>query len=273
MAPSGRAGRKLALAAVVLSAILFLALAPFAKVPLARVPAFIGVYQSMLITLDLITAILLLGQYAALRSPGLLALACGYVFTAVIAVFHTLSFPGLFAPTGLLGAGPQSTAWLYMFWHAGFPLLVIAYCLFKVERAPAREDSVVWPTVTGMGFAGIAAAALGVLATEGQDLLPAIMQADHYTSTMRGVVSSVWGLSLVALVVLWRRRPHSLLDLWLMVTMFAWMIDIALSAVLNAGRFDLGFYAGRMYGLFASSIVLIVLLTEHAALQRRPRGL
>ena len=49
-----------------------------------------------------------------------------YLFTGCMAVVHTLSFPGLFAPGGLLGAGPQTTAWLYMFWHGVFPLLVIA---------------------------------------------------------------------------------------------------------------------------------------------------
>jgi hypothetical protein len=37
-----------------------------------------------------------------------------------------LTFPGVFAPGGLLGAGLQSTAWLYILWHAGFPLFVIA---------------------------------------------------------------------------------------------------------------------------------------------------
>ena len=38
--------------------------------------------------------------------------------------------------------------------------------------------------------------------------------------------------------------------------MSAWVFDIALAAVLNAGRFDLGFYAGRIYGLLAASFVL-----------------
>ena len=54
-------------------------------------------------------------------------LACGYLFTFGMVVAHGLTFPGVFAPAGLLGAGPQTTAWLYMFWHAGFPLAVIAY--------------------------------------------------------------------------------------------------------------------------------------------------
>ena len=36
-------------------------------------------------------------------------------------------------------------------------------------------------------------------------------------------------------------RPHSVLDIWLMVAMTAWVFDIGLAAVLNAGRFDLAF--------------------------------
>src|SRR5207245_8910515 len=112
----------------------------------------------------------------------------------------------------------------------------------------------------------VAVVGLTLLATAGQSWLPAIMQGNHYTAAMILVVSSVWGLSLLALSVLWRRRPHSVLDLWLMVVMCAWLFDIALAAVLNAGRFDLGFYAGRIYGLLAASFVLLVLLIENGKL-------
>jgi two-component system NtrC family sensor kinase len=117
----------------------------------------------------------------------------------------------------------------------------------------------------------IAAAGLTLVATAGHDALPAIMRGNHYTPAMIGVVSSVWALSLLAVVALWRRRPHSVLDVWLMVVMCAWLFDIALAAVLNAGRFDLGFYAGRVYGLLAASFVLLVLLIENGALYRRLR--
>jgi light-regulated signal transduction histidine kinase (bacteriophytochrome) len=58
-------------------------------------------------------------------------------------------------------------------------------------------------------------------------------------------------------------------DLWLLVTLCAWLFDIALAAVLNGARFDLGFYAGRVYGLLASSFVLVVLLTESTLLHGR----
>src|SRR2546426_3619046 len=58
-----------------------------------------------------------------------------------------------------------------------------------------------------------------------------------------------------------RRPPRS--TLFPYTTLFrSWLFDIALAAVLNAGRFDLGFYAGRVYGLLAASFVLMVLLLE-----------
>jgi signal transduction histidine kinase/ActR/RegA family two-component response regulator len=269
--PAGHGERRLALAVVLVSVVVFLTAAPFAKVPLAQVSAFIPIYESALVINDLITAVLLFGQFSFLRSRALLVLASGYLFTAFMTVSHALTFPGLFSPTGLLGAGSQSTAWLYIFWHGGFPLLVTAYALVKdkgceTSRQRACARLAILSSVTAVL---VAVCGLTLLTTAGQNSLPAIMRSNHYTSAMIIVVSSVWVLSLVALVILWWRRPRSVLDLWLMVVMCAWLFDIALAAVLNAGRFDLGFYAGRIYGLLAASFVLMVLLTENSKLYAR----
>jgi hypothetical protein len=130
-ASPGRAERGLALATVALSVAIFIALVPFARRPLAEVWVFIPIYESALAINDLITAVLLLAQFRILRSRSLLILGCGYLFTAAMVAVHVLTFPGLFSPTGLLGAGQQSTAWLYMFWHAGFPIIVIAYAFSR----------------------------------------------------------------------------------------------------------------------------------------------
>jgi len=262
--PAGRSQRQLACAIMAASTVVFLILAPLAKVALRPVPAFIPIYQSALLVNDLITAVFLLGQRQLSRSHGLSLLAGGYLFTALMSTVHALSFPGLFAPNGLLDAGPQTTAWLYMFWHSGFPLFVIAYTRYGLEEQPAGEGGItILSTVASIVSL---VCGLALLTTLGQDLLPPIMQDNHYTPAMIIVVSAVWLLNLLALHALSRRRPYSMLDLWLIVTMCAWLFDIALSAVLNAGRYDLGFYAGRIYGLLAASFVLVVLLHEHGKL-------
>ncbi|MBV9237870.1 MAG: MASE4 domain-containing protein, partial [Xanthobacteraceae bacterium] len=131
--PATRSQRRLALAVVLIATILFLVSAPFAKVKLQRVDGFIPAYETAIILFDLITAILLFGQFAFLRSRALLVLASGYLFTSTMTLAHALSFPGLFAPQGWLGAGPQTTVWLYIFWHVGFALFVIAFALLKDE--------------------------------------------------------------------------------------------------------------------------------------------
>ena len=262
--PAGRRQRRFACAIMAASTVVFLILVPFAKVALQPVPAFIPIYQSALLVNDLITAVFLLGQRQLSRSHGLSLLAGGYLFTALMSTVHALSFPGVFAPTGLLNAGPQTTAWLYVFWHGGFPLFVIAYTRYGLEKQAAGEGSSTIASTVASVISLVCG--LTLLTTLGQDLVPPIMQDNHYTPAMIVVVSAVWLLNLLALYALARRRPSSMLDLWLIVTMCAWLFDIALSAVLNAGRYDLGFYAGRIYGLLAASVVLIVLLHEHGKL-------
>ncbi len=268
-APASAVDRRLAVAVVTVSTLLFVCAVPFAKTPLARVDAFIPIYQSALVITDLITAVLLFSQFSIMRSRALLMLASGYLFTSFMAIAHALTFPGLFAPTGLLDAGPQTTAWLYMFWHAGFPILVIAYVLIGHDNAAgSARRRVSGPILACVGLALAAVILLTALATAGPGTLPSIMDGNHYTTTMIGVVSSVWLLSVAALLFVVGRRTKTLLDVWLSVVMFAWIFDIALSAVFNAGRFDVGFYSGRIYGLLASSFVLVVLLIENATLYK-----
>ena len=267
--PAGRGERRLALVAIVFSIVVFIAAAPFARVPLPKQPAFIPCYESVLLINGLITVALLYGQFTIGRYPALVVLASGYLFATLMAIPHALTFPGLFSETGLLGAGTQSTAWLFMFWHGGFAIAVACYASLRNNHTgPQRRPASVSILVSVVLVTGLVVT-LTTLATIGEGPLPVIMQGNHYTSAMIYVVATVWTLHLVAVLVLVMRRPYAVLDLWLMAVMCAWLCDIALSAVLNAGRFDFGFYAGRIYGLAASSFVLVVLLLEAIALYAR----
>jgi PAS domain S-box-containing protein len=266
--PATRGDRKSALIVVGISALLFACAVPFAGVPLPAVPAFVASYQSALAVNDVITAVLLFSQFAISRSRALLLLASGYLFTAMAAIVHALTFPDLFAPGGLLGADAQTTVWLYMIWHGVFPLLVLAYSLLKSTNEDSKiRGSTSGAIVTSVVVVAVTVAAFTWIVTAQHDLLPTLLSRGHYTPVMLWVVSMVWCLSLAALVTLWLYKPHSVLDIWLMVVMCAWMFDIALSAVLNVARFDVGFYLGRIYGLGAASFVLAVLLIDNVGLQ------
>ncbi|MGJ4950744.1 PAS domain S-box protein [Bradyrhizobium sp. HKCCYLS20291] len=257
-----------ALAVVVISAVLFAAAAPFAKVQLAAMPAFIASYQSALVLNDLVTAFLLFSQFVLLRSPPLLWLGCGYLFTAPAALLHTLAFPGLFAPTGLLGAGPQTAVWIYMIWHGAFPFFVAAYALQRSDqpRAVASVTASLLLAIVGV-VTTLAALVWSVIAFENS--LPVLIDGGTATQSLKVVVGAIWCMTLATLLLLASRRPYSILDLWVMVVLCAWLFDLALASLLNAARFDLGFYAGRLYGLLAASFVLGVLLADNVGLQTR----
>lgn len=260
--------RRLALAVIALSSLGFVCAIPFARVPLTPVSAFIPAYEAALLLIDLLTAVLLMGQYAQERSPALLVLSAAYLFDVLMVVPHALSFPGLISPSGWLGAGSQTTAWLYMFWHGGFPLFVVGYaCLKPLAEPGQRSAHFGWVLTVGATVA--LALTLTLLAVHADTALPQIMVGNGYTAAIKFVVGTVWLLTLLAVAALLRNRPYTVLDLWLTVVMVAWFFDIALSAVLNAGRFDLGFYAGRLYGLLATSFVLGVILLETIGLHRQ----
>jgi signal transduction histidine kinase len=267
---ASRRQRRLALAIVLLLGAAFLATTPFAAVPLLRSDAFIPAYETALVVVDVITAALLYVQFAMLRLPSLLVLGTAYLFTGLIVIPHMLVFPGLFTPTGLLGAGPSSAAWLYVAWHVGFPAAVIAYAFMSDDRRQVIAASTAHRAI----LITIVATVLLVLAltwvsTAGEPLLPHVIAGDRRTSSFPYISGSVWLLAVIALAILWWRRRRTVIELWLAVVLCAWVGEIALSVVLAPARFSIGFYFGRLYGVIAASVVLIVLLSETTALYAR----
>ncbi len=183
-----------------------------------------------------------------------------------------LTSRSLLSSSDLVGASVQSGPWLDILRNAGFPLFVICYALLKryhnTGGGRSRADPrICIPSVTASVIAGVCL--LFLLTTAGYSLLPRMVNGDGYTPAM--MVVNVAGLvfSIIALIALGSRFPYSILDLWLLVVLCAWIPDVALSTVISAGRFDLGFATGHLYGVLAASIVPVVLLVEAGRLTGR----
>lgn len=131
--PSDRQ-RRLAFAIVAAFVVAFVITVPFATAPLPRFVAWVPAFTTALIINDLITSTLLFSQFSITNQLALLVLAIGYLFSALIIIPYALTFPGVFAPTGLLGAGLQSAVWFYITWHVTSPLSVIIYELVKQAK-------------------------------------------------------------------------------------------------------------------------------------------
>ena len=206
----------------------------------------------------------------ALRA--LLALAAGYLFTALIVIPHALTFAGAFSPTGLLGANIQTGSWLFIFWHIGFSAGLLAYAVLREEWFAAHVSQVRVLPAIGCSAAGVVGlvCALTWLATAGATMLPPIILNDqrHISPIVVYPISFAILISLAALLLLLRRR-RSVLDLWLMVVALVAILELAFSGLLASVRFSAGFYAGRTFSLLTASIVLIVMLAETTVLYMR----
>ena len=242
--PPDRQQIRLSLGIVGLFFAAFLLILPVRNVRLSEIDAFIPMIDTFMFLGELITATLLYAQAAVFRSRALNALATGYVFAALLDVAHALTFPGAFAPNGLLGAGLNSTGWIAAFRRAGLAIAVILYVQLKRVGSVAQPGKEKPAARIGMGvFAAFAlAASATVMAIGGQDLLPPqfLNRVDVvYSNSIRREAVLI-ALFTVAAITLFRARS-SVLDTWLLVALSGWQIQSFLITALH-GRFTAGWY-------------------------------
>lgn len=240
---------------------------PFATLKLATINAFVPSLAAALAISDIVTAVLLFGQFSILRQWSLLAIANGYVFSALTVVAHAFAFPGAFSPSGLFGAGPQSAIWLYWFWHAGLPLAIIGYVLLKDTEPANGLRSTRFAISLSVAVTVVLVVGMFWFVIRHHDLLPVTFVAAQPLSLFRRIIGGVVILLLggIAMYLLWVRR-RTLLDEWLIVALSALLIEVALASVLSGDRFTLSWYAGRFYQLVTATVVMTVLLMEMTTL-------
>jgi signal transduction histidine kinase len=224
-----------------------------------------------MIATDAITAVLLFTQFVILQSRAILVIAVGYAFAALVLIPYLLTFPGLFGAAGVID-GPLSTAWFFVLWRTGFPAFVIGYALLKdADAGTMRRQGTLGAAVVRSvaAAAGIVAAAV-VLERLGGMYLPRVFfdQVGSSTRYRYYVGGPVLAASSLAVIVLWLRRS-SMLDLWLMVAMCLFAMEVPLSFWPNPARFSISWYTFRGVGIIASSLILVVLLYEITTLYVR----
>jgi signal transduction histidine kinase len=259
----------LALVALLFAALVILSFLP--QVRLRRIDAFVPMIDAIMFIGDLITATLLYVQASIFRSRALTVLASGYALTALLLVAHVLTFPGAFAPDGLLGAQLNTTAWIANFWRAATPISIILYVVLKRAEATAQPATEPRTARIATGIFGAVALAGGIvlLATRGHALLPHIFinRYDVDYTIFLWVNSTTTALVILALAVLIPIRK-SVLDMWLQVALAGWLAS-ALVNIQATGRFTVSFYSQFGLLLFAHFVLMLVLIAETNRLYAR----
>jgi signal transduction histidine kinase len=263
--------RQRAMAAGVAVIILALAalVAPFVNVQIGRIDSVLPVLQTVLSAADLLTATLLFAQYSVQPHRELLVVASGYIFAGSFAFLQTLSFPGSYAPNGLIGDVYNTPAWLFVLWYTTFPLSVLAYALFKdrgkVSRGSTKADMAITLSCVFGTIALLSWLVIGEV-----EHLPSFFTKGLTVQTALSNQVNV-GLALLGCFVLLVLfvRSRTVLDLWLMVTVFASLPNFLVAAYAGSARFSVGWYAARGFAVIASCMLLSVLLTEMTVLYSR----
>jgi signal transduction histidine kinase/CheY-like chemotaxis protein len=236
-------------------------------------PGFLLVNQTALIAAYGLSAWVLFEQFRRGRSLPLLLAGAGTLFTAAIVSLQILSVPNGLAPGRILGAGPETTTWLWTFWHIGPPVCALLYALSlrggaPYVFAPERVRGVAWLAVLlALTIAGLASA----VATLGLPWLPQQVSGDDYTAlTTSGVGPALQALTVLALALLWRatRGRRTVLELWLAVGLALLVLDNLLTMA-GSARGTIGWQAGRIGALVSAFAVLWAFLREAEALRVR----
>ncbi|WP_419759296.1 diguanylate cyclase domain-containing protein [Acidisoma sp.] len=236
-------------------------------------PAFIPSYITSVIVTELITAYLLFVHTPLSRRFDLLWVAGAYLFSSAMACGQLIVLPGALSLSGLFRAGPQGSVWIWIFWHSGFPAMVMAAMAVSWRQRQGATGLARPRTAHCVAMAALVlglAAILVVLVAWFHADLPVLVSGVSYGGLTHSIAGHVViALNLAALVVVLRvTRGRTVLDLGIALAVLASTLDAALT--LKAGiRFSIGWYIARAISVVTAVTVLIVFLREVTLLYAR----
>jgi membrane-associated sensor protein len=269
--PPSRSRRIWVLVILFVLALLALALLPVADHPGPAMPGMIALFVAVVFVTDLSTSFLLFVRFRSARSWSLLVLGCTFFFSGLMSVPHLLTFPGaILDGRPVIGAGSQSTSWLYILWINLFALLslvsVSLEASFGEHRVPAGQKR--RAVAFGLGLTAIGALAIILTAVAAPDWLPALTIGQHFTSL--NLVASYLGIALLVatiVIILLAIGEQNPLFLWLSLAS-AVMAFAALLGAMSGARFTAGWAIGRMSWMISACVLFLYLMALHARDQR-----
>ena len=151
---------------------------------------------------------------------------------------------------------------IYAIWHFGFSTAVICYALLKDSTPIFTQHPIGWSILIVVGSVCAITWAIMIFDNfipqffvNGSRLTPLA----HYAAGLDLVIG------ILALLILWFRRS-SVLDQWLLIAVFAMVLELSLVTFFIDNRNNLGSYCIRVYLVITAIALLAALLSEKAKL-------
>lgn len=244
-----------------------------ADVPLPAQPAFALVVLAVVGCFDVLTVVLLVGHFRDTGDVRPLALSTAYVSPLPLLASWALALPEARAggAVGSLGQVPSTAPWLWVAWHAVFPLLLAVSLLpwptaARTEVPVASRRRWAWGVTAAATLAG---AGLVALIVAGAPRLPVIIHGTDtgaMTRLVGPVLLSVVALATVATLAGARRRRGP--ARWAGLAALATLGDVVLSLA-SGHRYSLGWYAGCTLTMVSGGVLLTALILQFRAVRRQ----
>lgn len=237
-----------------------MAVVPWATGPGLNEPQIVAVSNSAMLVAQLCTALLLAMWYRESGRTPLLALACGYLYGALMAALHMVAFPGALPTLPPVFASEQAVGWLYLTWRAG---MAVFYLLAVVLEATGTAVTPVGRRHWLGGLVGLLVVAICAwLAAQADAIGVRWLAGDAFTSFNLGAVWGSVALLGAALLIITRKRAFDeTLYLWLALVMVTAIVDLSL-ANFGGARYTVGWHASRASFVVSAYLLLAFLIAE-----------
>ncbi len=241
---------------------------PFCRHNLGLSTSFLPAVLAIVACFDVISVVLLAGDYLDGGDRRLLATSGAFVWSLIVMGGYAMSFPGV-TPHAPLASTPSVAPWLWAGWHVGFPVLLgVAWAPWPARpprTTTLRDRRVALYGVTSLvGTLGVVAVALVV---HFADQMPVLVNGLNTKGLTAVTAPFALPLATVALLAAWhgsRRRAGP--ERWIIVTSLVCLCDLTLTYAAHY-RFSLGWYLGRGLTLLGAALVMITMYTEFRRLK------
>ena len=221
---------------------------------------FVAISSVILVMADWIIATLLFAQARVLNARPLYALAAGFFLAGVLMVLRILSLPGAVGPLGRrFDPTYNLPLWFYLSSHSALPIAIMIYARLSraadgsMQAQPHRYRPPSHYLTVSMILAASVLLGLTVVETS----LP--LSSSIFLAACTVILLVIGGMAALA------RGTHPEIDLWLLLMLWGWLLEMALIALPTAG-YTAGWYAARTLGLLSGLFVLFTLLGETSKL-------
>ncbi|NRF91731.1 MASE4 domain-containing protein [Paenibacillus frigoriresistens] len=201
---------------------------PFVRIQLVELQAYQPAIFSTVICFELITAYVIYSQFKINRSPSVLVLVAAYLFSGGMSSVYILTFPRVFAENGLFHAGTQTSVWLYVLSHTGFPLAIALYMMIESKFANVHYSARTAKRLGLYTLIGVVLLIIGLtyITTHFKNQLPIVLSQGKLTPLfIYGLGLPMVFITLLTLIVYYKRtKASTVTSTWLCVAILASML-------------------------------------------------